>query len=353
MSGTQGTLVTLRPTARRPRGGRVTTGLRRLGRRARRRLLALGTALGTALGLALLVPGDASAAYPGPGVVTGDVVVHDPSMVRTPEGEYLLYSTHNGLEARSSTDRTAFTRVGSAFASPPAWWAEYSTEQDPWAPDISYHNGTYWLYYAVSSFGSNHSAIGLATSATGQPGSWTDRGVVYATDTGDDHNAIDPNLFVDGDDWYLTFGSFWTGIKMIRIDPATGKRLGDDLYSLASRDSTAVEAPSLVKRGGYYYLFVSFDRCCAGTDSTYSVRVGRATSPTGPFVDADGTPMTRGGGTPVLETHDRVVGPGGQSLIQDVDGDLLVYHYYDRDDGGTPKLGLNLVDWSSGWPVVY
>lgn len=334
-----------------PASSRARPWSRARGRLAR--LLTLATALGLTLGLVGLLPASASAAYPAPGVVTGDVVVHDPSMVRTPEGEYLLYSTHGGLEARASDDRTAFERVGSAFPSPPAWWSEYSPEQDPWAPDISYHNGTYWMYYAVSSFGSNHSAIGLATSGTGQPGSWTDQGVVYATDTDDDHNAIDPNLLVDGDDWYLSFGSFWTGIKMIRVDPATGKRLGDEFHHLASRESTAVEAPQIVKQGDYYYLFVSFDTCCSGTDSTYNVRVGRSTSPTGPYVDADGVPMTEGGGTAVLETHDRVIGPGGQSVLRDEDGDLLVYHYYDGDDNGTPKLGLNLIDWSSGWPVLY
>ncbi|MFC5815160.1 MULTISPECIES: arabinan endo-1,5-alpha-L-arabinosidase [Nonomuraea] len=296
-------------------------------------------------------------AYPPPGQVAGDTVVHDPTMIRTPFG-YVLYSTHGHLEARTSADGVTFTRAGDAFDTPPAWWSTYSAENDPWAPDISHERGKYLMYYAVSSFGSNHSAIGLATSRTGRPGSWTDRGIVYATELGMDHNAIDPNLLVDREGrWWLSFGSYWTGIRMIRLDPRTGLRHEKDrtLYHLATRPDApyAVEAPDIVERGGYYYLFASYDRCCAGLDSTYKIKVGRSTSPTGPYTGRDGQPMMTGGGTLLLETHGRFVGPGGQSVMRDRGRDVLVYHYYDGDDGGTPKLGLNRLAWDAdGWPHV-
>ncbi|WP_217240523.1 arabinan endo-1,5-alpha-L-arabinosidase [Streptomyces sp. AC555_RSS877] len=305
--------------------------------------------------LLALIPSSASA-YPNPGRVTGDIVVHDPTMIRTSSGRYLLYGTGGGLDHKSSTDRTAFVGGADAFSAKPGWWSSYATEA--WAPDISYHGGKYLMYYAVSTFGSNRSAIGLATSATGLPGSWTDQGTVYTSTTSSDYNAIDPNLFVDTDGkWWLSFGSWWTGLKMIQINPATGKQLAGNTtrYSIASRPTgtKAVEAPSIVKRGSYYYLFASYDTCCAGTGSTYKVKVGRATSVTGPYHDKNGVPMTNNGGTPVLETHGSVIGPGGQSIMNDSDGDLIVYHYYDGNDNGTPKLGVNLLNWSSGWPVAY
>jgi arabinan endo-1,5-alpha-L-arabinosidase len=229
---------------------------------------------------------------------------------------------------------------------------------EAWAPDLSYHGGKYLLYYSVSSFGSQNSAIGLATSSTGRPGSWTDQGIVHTSSASNDYNAIDPNLFVDDDGkWWLSFGSWWTGIKMIQINPSTGKQLSSNTtrYSLASRPTgtKAVEAPYIVKRGGYYYLFASYDTCCAGTSSTYKVKVGRATSVTGPYRDKNGVAMMNNGGTPVLESHGRYIGPGGQSIMNDVDGDLIVYHYYDGQDNGTPKLGVNLLNWSSGWPVAH
>ncbi|MFE0412821.1 arabinan endo-1,5-alpha-L-arabinosidase [Streptomyces tendae] len=321
-------------------------------RRRRAALLALPTAA-----LLALVPSTASA-YPNPGRVTGSVVTHDPTMIRTPSGQYRLYATGGGISSKSSSDRTAFAAGADAFGSLPGWWSQYSDVPEAWAPDISYHGGTYLMYYSVSSFGVNTSAIGLAVSTTGAPGSWSDRGVVYTSDPADDYNAIDPNLFVDDDGtWWLSFGSWWTGIKMIRIDPATGKQLASDTArrSLASRPTgtKAVEAPYVVKRNGYYYLFASYDVCCDGTSSTYKVKVGRATSVTGPYRDRNGVSMMDNGGTPVLESHGSVIGPGGQSIMNDVDGDLIVYHYYDGNDNGTPKLGINLLDWSSGWPVAY
>ncbi len=318
----------------------------------RRALLALPAAA-----LLALIPTTATA-YPNPGTVSGSTVVHDPTMIRDASGRYLLYATGGGMSSKTSTNRVTFTAGADAFAAKPGWWSTYSSVPEAWAPDISYHGGKYLMYYSVSSFGSQKSAIGLAGSSTGLPGSWSDYGVVYTSSTSSDYNAIDPNLFVDDDGkWWLSFGSWWTGIKMIRIDPSTGKQLSSHTtrYSLASRPSgtKAVEAPFIVKRGGYYYLFASYDTCCAGTGSTYKVKVGRSTGITGPYTDKSGVALMNNGGTPVLESHGNVIGPGGQSIMPDADGDLLVYHYYDGADNGTPKLGINLLNWSSGWPVAY
>jgi arabinan endo-1,5-alpha-L-arabinosidase len=88
-------------------------------------------------------------------------------------------------------------------------------------------------------------------------------------------------------------------------------------------------------------------------NSTYRIMVGRSTSPTGPYTDESGTAMTSGGGTQILATHGNVIGPGGQSVMHDTDGDLLVYHYYAATMNGTPELGINLLGWTSGgWPSV-
>ena len=302
--------------------------------------------------------GAVAPAVPAPGLVTGDVTVHDPSMVRTPGG-YLLLSTHNGIEARTSADRIGFRRASAALAQVPWWVRLYNPDGDVWAPDVSFHNGIYRLYYSASSFGSNRSAIGLATSTTGAPGSFVDRGVVYRSSTRDNYNAIDPSLLVDPKTgrWWLSFGSHWSGIHMIAIDPATGMQSSTDRtrYHLARRPEApnAVEAPSIIARDGWYYLFTSFDTCCRGTSSTYRIMVGRAISPTGPYVDRSGRRLLDGGGTEILASHGRVIGPGGQSVMHDVDGELLVYHYYDAEAGGRETLGVNLLGWdAAGWPYV-
>src|SRR6266496_2178230 len=268
--------------------------------------------------LAILLPltgVPASAAdYPNPGVVTGDVAVHDPSMVKV-NGTYFLFSTGNGIEIRTSTDRTAFRRVGVVWPNGASWAYPFTNNSNNlWAPDVSFHNGRFYLYYAASTFGSRNSAIFLATSTTGMPGSWTNLGIVVQTSNSSDHNAIDPNLVVDANiNWWLTYGSFWTGIKMVPINPSTGKPSNTTRYNLAQRPSSAdgaIDAPYIVYRGGFYYLFVSFDYCCRGTSSNYRTMVGRSTSVTGPYVDRDGVAMTNGGGTEILATHGSIYGPG-------------------------------------------
>ncbi|PPK98090.1 arabinan endo-1,5-alpha-L-arabinosidase [Kineococcus xinjiangensis] len=313
----------------------------------------------TAVTAALLVAATASPAeaYPRPGYVTGDVRAHDPSMVRAADGRYYVYSTHNLVEMRTSTDRVNFSRVGSAFSKPLTWSSGYGTTTDLWAPDVSRHGGRYLMYYSVSQFRSNNSAIGFATSPSGAPGTWTDHGRVYSSTTNDNYNAIDPNLIVDSSGrWWLSFGSFWSGIKLIQIDPATGKQLASNTrrYDLATRPLSvegAVEAPHIHQANGWYYLFVSFDKCCNGASSTYKTVVGRSRSITGPYLDHTGKDMRSGGGLVINATQGSTIGPGGQSVMRDVDGDLLVYHYYTPE--GPERLGVNRLAYdANGWPYL-
>lgn len=292
--------------------------------------------------------------YPNPGVVTGDTAVHDPAMIKV-NGTYFLFSTGNGIETRSSTDRTAFRRLGAAFPNGASWAHPFTGgSNNLWAPDISFRNGRYYLYYAASTFGSRNSAIFLATSTTAQPGSWTNQGIVVQTSNSSDHNAIDPNLVVDaGGAWWLTYGSFWSGIKMIPINPSTGKASSSTRYNLATRPSSAggaIEAPFIVYRSPYYYMFVSFDYCCRGTSSNYRTMVGRSSSVTGPYVDRNGVAMTSGGGTEIMATHGSIVGPGHPAAFADSDAWVFVYHYYTSSGS---RLGINLIGWSGGWPAVF
>lgn len=294
-----------------------------------------------------------AADYPGPGAVSGDTFAHDPTVIKKANGEYLLAFTANGVGLKSSDDRTTWNDVGAAFPGGTPWADEYTGgDRNLWAPELKYANGQYYLWYSASSFGSNRSAIFLATSPSGASGTWTHRGVVVESRAGDTFNAIDPAVTEDQNgNWWMSFGSFWSGIKLIRLDPSTGMRSGSEFHGIASRGGDAVEAPTIHHRNGYYYLFVSFDRCCQGADSTYRVMVGRSRSITGPYVDRAGTPMTNGGGTEILAGHGSVHGPGHQTVLADSDADVLFYHYY-RDDG-VAQLGINLLRYDDGWPSVY
>jgi len=305
--------------------------------------------------LATLALIGSAVAQVGPGVVTGNVAAHDPTLCKNSNGKYFLFSTAPGIDIRTSTDRTAWTWAGLVFPNGAATWTDAYTgtwNGNLWAPECHWTGSKFMLWYSASSFGSQKSAIFLAESSSGDPGTWTDKGLVWSSSSSNDYNAIDPNLFIDGSNWYLTFGSFWTGIKQLKLNSSTGKPSSTSITSLAKRTaaSGAVESPSIFKYGSYYYLFTSWDSCCAGTSSTYNIRVGRSTSPTGGFKDQSGINLTSGGGTLVLASHGSVVrGPGGQDVYTDGDGPIIVYHYYTSSGH---KLGINRLDFSSGWPVI-
>jgi arabinan endo-1,5-alpha-L-arabinosidase len=312
--------------------------------------------------------------------VSADVeFVHDPSIAKDGDTWY-LFGTANGpvrdgeLPIRCSQDLHIWKRCGSVFDKVPDWIKKESPNtKELWAPDISYFGGEFHLYYAFSVFGKNTSGIALLTSKTLDPKSpdfhWVDHGLVLQSHLEDDFNAIDPNLVLDekGEPW-LSFGSFWTGIKMRRIDAKSGLLdKGDSkTYSIAARkrpdnpppnppglpgDWQAIEAPFIVRHGDFYYLFVSFDLCCRGTKSNYKTMVARSRSVTGPYVDETGTLMLDGGGTPLLLGNSRWAGPGGESVLHQKDGDIIVFHAYDGKTGHA-FLQISTIAWLGGWPKV-
>jgi arabinan endo-1,5-alpha-L-arabinosidase len=289
--------------------------------------------------------------------VSGSTTTHDP-VVMEAGGRFYLFHTGNNVGAKTSTDLMTWSNASSALPSIPTWTNEYTERDgDLWAPDISYFGGQYHLYYSASSFGENRSCIGHATRAALDSGSWMDHGEVICSnvDSDDNFNAIDPNVAIDESGApYLAFGSFWSGIKMVPLD-MTGARMGTAApLAIANRPSAggALEAPFIVRRCGYYYLFVSWDRCCQGADSTYNIRVGRSTSITGPYADKAGTAMAQGGGTLLVEGDARWKGPGHNAIIFRGNSAYNVYHSYDANENGRITLRVSEIAWDAeGWPI--
>jgi arabinan endo-1,5-alpha-L-arabinosidase len=292
------------------------------------------------------------------------IITRDPSSIVKCKDEYWVFYTGRGVPSYHSKDLVKWERGPAVFKTAPEWIAGIVPENrrmSYWAPDIMQVGDRYLLYYAVSSMGKMTSAIGLATNPTLDPNDpayhWTDQGVVVRTQEGqpgEAYNAIDPAVFHDRDgSLWLAFGSYWSGIKLIQLDPRTGKQIALDskLFSLAYHDS--IEASYLCKHDDYYYLFVNWGSCCQGTNSSYNIRIGRSQAITGPYLDKVGSDLLKAGGSVFLPTtNGPLFGPGHAGTLHaegkdwftsDFEGDLRM--------NGKATLAIMPLRWNAdGWP---
>lgn len=301
------------------------------------------------------------------------IIIHDPVAIQS-NGKYYIYGTGPGVESAVSDDKENWTKYTSQVFDPmPDWFKQVVPNFNGhiWAPDIIYHNGLYYLYYSISSFGSNLSCIGVATNTTldrtCDTSKWVDHGIVVKSIPGRDNwNAIDPNIIFDenGVPW-MSFGSFWGGLKIVKLnnnlislaEPQEWHTIAARPRNLnlneANAGNGAIEGPFIIKNGDYYYMFVSFDLCCRGANSTYNVRVGRSKKVTGPYIDKNGIPMTQGGGTLIIEGNNDFYAIGHNS-VYNFDGKFYMYsHGYDVHDNGEPKLLVHILEWDNeDWPFI-
>jgi len=303
---------------------------------------------------------------------TDTLMTHDPVMA-VEGGIYHVFSTGNGIQHATSRDmRTWTVHAAPTLTTIPEWTHDsvHGFKHHVWAPDIIRHDNRWWLAYSCSTFGKNTSAIGLASTATlsGDTVHWKDEGaLVCSVGKRDNWNAIDPNFAIDdaGNPW-LVFGSFWDGIQLVRLDSTMHVGQPSNQRTIARRhahfkvrhdgkaNDNAIEAPFIYKHGGWYYLFVSWDYCCRGMESSYRVVVGRSRSIEGPYLDRDGKAMLDGGGTPVIEGDKRTFEAAGHSAAYSIDGqDWFMCHGYSIARDGASILILRHMDWTSdGWPIV-
>lgn len=289
---------------------------------------------------------------------------HDPGALIKDGNKYWMFTTGNGIYAAYSEDLIKWT-PGPKTIFPIGTWPAWINEAVPgfegtfWAPEAVYLNGRYYLYYSCSTFGSSRSAIGVASSPTLDQDSpdynWTDHGMVVSSAASTDINAIDPAILKDTDGKvYMTYGSFSAGIGVVELDPATGKRKeGAEIARIAGGNGASWEAPYIFKEGSYYYLIVNRGFCCRGTSSTYSLVMGRSTSINGPYLDKAGINLRSNGGTTILRSSGKYIGPGHFGLLRENGYNYVSMHYYDGNDNGNAKLDIaNLGFDNTGWPFI-
>jgi arabinan endo-1,5-alpha-L-arabinosidase len=307
-------------------------------------------------------------------------VLADPAVIRH-EGVYYAYGTQDygqwgeddfGVRYTpilESTNLVDWTFAGSVFTmqTRPIWG---TPNAGLWAPDIVKIGDTFNLYYSLSTWGDPNPGIGVAT-APHPLGPWTDQGMVLRSIEIGVNNSIDPAVFEANGKVYMIWGSF-RGIYGVELT-ADGLSLkdGDNAKNtkvlLAGLDTSfgwnaaTYEAPYIIFKDGYYYMFLSSGTCCDGHNSTYNVRVSRSTNPLGPYHGSDGRNMLGTyRGHQVLQGSSHFFGPGHNSIAIDDDGQYwIVYHAFDGNEapnfGNSPRRSMliDLLEWDAlGWPTV-
>ncbi|MBE0701234.1 MAG: family 43 glycosylhydrolase [Acholeplasmataceae bacterium] len=307
-------------------------------------------------------------------------VLADPAVIRH-EGTFYAYGTQDygywggddyGVRYTpilQSENLVDWTYAGSVFTlqTRPIWG---TANAGLWAPDIVKIGDTFNLYYSLSTWGDPNPGIGVAT-APHPLGPWTDHGEVLRSLSIGVNNSIDPAVFVADGNVYMIWGSFRGiyGVELTNdglalkdgINTHNTKVLLAGLDTSTSWNAATYEAPYVIFKDNYYYMFLSSGTCCDGYNSTYNVRVGRSSSPLGPYIGHDDRSMLGTyRGYQVVIGSSFFAGPGHNSVAIDDDGNYwLIYHAFDKSEpasyGNSPRRSMliDLLIWNeNGWPSV-
>lgn len=280
-----------------------------------------------------------------------DYSLPDPSIIKAADGYFYVYATENirNLPIHRSKNLVDWEEVGTAFTEETR--PIFEPKGNIWAPDINYVHGQYVLYYSMSVWGGEWTCgIGVAT-ADKPEGPFTDRGMMFRSNTIGVQNSIDPFYIEDGGKKYLFWGSF-RGIYGIELtDDGLAVKEGTEKKQIAG---TAYEGTYIHKHGPYYYLFASVGSCCEGLKSTYTTVVGRSLHLFGPYVDKEGLPMLENHHETVIHGNDAFVGTGHNSeIVSDKQGsDWILYHAVSKVNPTGRVLMMDRIKWVNGWPEV-
>lgn len=286
----------------------------------------------------------------------------DPTVIRH---ENIYYAFSTGLKGIKSTDLVNWEK----FAEPYTIFPRPNWNANPWAsawaPDIVKIGDLFVMYYSLSVWDDENPGIGYA-SAPHPEGSWTDHGKLFDSSEIGVENSIDPDVFIEDDRVYLSWGSF-RGIYMVELS-ADGLSLKDGLEGASNNkvhlagygsehgfDVSTFEAVDIHKFGDYYYMFLSSGQCCTGA-FTYHVKVGRSESILGPYVDNRGRSMLSGNvGANVIIGNNHFIAPGHSDIAIDDAGDYwLLYHAYTGSDRSARRLLIDKIVFDDdGWPSVF
>lgn len=274
----------------------------------------------------------------------GNPYIHDPSTIMECEGKFYTFGTGGGglISPDGYTWDSGAVRPGGGAA-----------------PDAIKIGDRYLVAYGATGggLGGGHAGIIYTMwNKTLDPNSpdfkYSEPNLVAQSEYDEDCDAIDPSLLMgpDGRLW-MSYGTYFGFIRLVELDPATGKRVeGNKAIDIA----IDCEASALIYRNGWYYLLGTHGTCCDGVNSTYNIVVGRSRNVTGPYIDNVGRDMLKGGGKMVLAAGGRLIGAGhfGRYIVEEGVEKMSCHFEADMDRSGRSVLNVRPLVWKNDWPVA-
>lgn len=279
-------------------------------------------------------------------VIPGDFP--DPTIIRAGDTYYAAGTTSDfapHYPLYESKDLVNWKQTGAVFYDTPAWASDSF-----WAPELYYHNGTFYVFYAAKRKGDRISCIGVATTNDIHEG-FTDQGILIEWG----NEAIDAFVFRDEDGKFYIFWKAY-GLNPGRPIEILGSEL--DLENLvltgghfsvtdynAGWKGHGDEGQCIFRKDGMYYMLYSNGGCCDNR-CDYRVLVARSKNLKYGWEQLP-EPILQGGGKWLCTGHGTLVTTPGNRYF-------YMYHSYNATDfeyiGRQGMLDELVWDKDTGWP---
>lgn len=318
-----------------------------------------------------------------------DASVHDPSVFQDPkDGKYYAFGSHyavasstdlvNWQQEVSDDDHQSLFGAGGVRAAMPQTVKLANNQTDAWAPDVSYHNGKYYMYISFTTAMYTSTSVIARVEADNVLGPYSNEKILIESITSQESdkvrpNCIDPELFEDKDGrLWMVYGSFFGGVYIKELHNS-GENWGlpkeDGLHDwgkLVWRHGfdAGVEGPFVFynKNTGYYYMMTSE----ANLLEDYNMHIARSENPDGPYVDVTGKDVAAEGAGNKIAGNYKFERAGSQkgfaalghnSVIKNAQGKYFVVYHARRVSGTSVEVGHKLYTNQlffneDGWPVM-
>ncbi|MBR6569891.1 MAG: family 43 glycosylhydrolase [Clostridia bacterium] len=269
----------------------------------------------------------------------------DPSIVRVGEDYYMVNSTFvffPCIPVSHSRDLVNWQVIGHAIANPE--WAHLEGLDGGrgwWAPDISYANGR---FYITATLRLNDGGLPLRRQMIVH----SDRPEgPYSEPVFIEEEGIDPSLFHDDDGRHYMLIN--RGARILELDETCTKRVSETTLLYYGSNKRAPEGPHLLKKDGWYYLFLAE----GGTGMNHRETVARSRSLMGPYQPSPYGDLLR-----QHDEHALIQRCGHAKPFSTPDGRwYLVYLCGRALDGKWTMMGretaLDPIVWTAdGWPLL-